>query len=110
MTTIIYGGRACGKTTALVKEAAATGAYIVCLTLQQVGNILRCARNLNLHILYPITADEFISGNFNTHMKTPFLIDNVEDIIMRLARGCNVNTMTTCLPVEKISIDHLKEG
>lgn len=110
MTTIIAGGRRCGKTTALVKEAAVIGAYIVCPTLQQVGNVLRCARNLNLDILHPLTVDEFISGNFNNHTNIPFLIDNVEDIIMRLARGCAVNTMTTCLPVEKISIDHLKEG
>lgn len=90
---MIYGGRrACGKTTELIKLANARHLYIVCKDEFRAHHIAKLARNMELHIPYPITAREL---PLRAHI-TEVLVDDAEAVLTQLI-GRPIVMMTTSL-------------
>ncbi len=95
-TEVVFGGRGCGKTTHLVKHAAESGAYIVCASQEVASHLQKYAKNMGLDIRFPITMDEFTSGDFHPAGCKGFLIDNTLELLQGMAKG---------VPVLAISMD-----
>jgi hypothetical protein len=91
---IYHSGRATGKTTKLIMEAADKRFYIVCSTLKESARIHDQAEQMGLHIPVPITYAEFINGRFRGEAISGFLIDNADFLLGILARGVPVHSMT----------------
>lgn len=81
---IIVTGRQSGKTTKLIKIAAEKNLYIVCSTKGECGRINGMARELELHIPFPITFEEFMEHKYYGRGIGGFLIDNVEHLLQRM--------------------------
>lgn len=85
--------RCTGKTTEAIKLAAETGSYIVCSTRQDAAHIVAMAKEMGLDIPWPLSADEFISGQFCGRNIKGFVIDNTDYILQALARGVPIRAV-----------------
>lgn len=74
-----------GKTTQLIKISAETGAYIVCLNMDEAARIQHQSQQMNLKIPFPITFDEFISRKYYGAGIKGFLIDNIEMLLQSMS-------------------------
>lgn len=90
MAEMIVRDRQAGKTTDLIRLAAENFAYIVCPNRQQATQIARQARGLGLNIPFPLTADEFVRGEFYGLGIRGFLFDNLDQIMQQMAHGVPV--------------------
>ncbi len=86
--------RSGGKTTALIKEAAANNYYIICANLQEVDRIELQARKLKLTIPQPITYTDFDRKSYYGAGITGFLFDNVDEYLQN----------KTKVPIKTVSI------
>jgi hypothetical protein len=77
---VICGARRTGKTTALIKESAETGAIIICRSHQHISFIKSLARDLNLKIPTCVLIQDIASGVARGKFPhgQPALIDDVE--------------------------------
>ena len=84
--------RGIGKTTALIKESAKTGAIIVAASYPMVNYIIGLAKQLNLDIPEPITVTNYLKllvyGGRNREQK--YLVDELQIML----RQMNVETAT----------------
>lgn len=89
---IIVTPAAAGKTTELIKEAAAAPGhvYIVCFSRMEADRVFKESKKMGLRINLPITWAEFITGTHNTDA---VFIDNLDLCLGRLAR-CPIKTVT----------------
>jgi hypothetical protein len=96
---ILGGSRGCGKTTKLVKFAASEQLYIICANRQRAEHIANVARQLNLIIPYPITAEELPLRS--SYIKK-VMIDDVEDVLSYLIQKpiYLMSTSMEMLPLE----------
>ena len=90
---IILASRRMGKTTLLIREAAAQGYYIVCHSREECSRIFGMAKELELDINFPITYDEFLKSNYSLRGVKGIVIDNVDLLIRRLSKVI-VHTIT----------------
>lgn len=74
-----------GKTTQLIKMSAETGAYIVCLSMEDAARIQRQSQQMNLKIPFPITFDEFVSRKYYGAGVKGFLIDNADMLLQSMS-------------------------
>ena len=84
---VIFGGQGKGKTTALIKIAAETGAYIVCRNQQTAQDIFEKAQNMGLIIFYPITYLEFRTFRptvVKGRIEQSLVIDDIEAFVQSL--------------------------
>ena len=92
---IITGDRMSGKTTALIKQAAERGAYIVCADQKEAARIHEESRRLGLNIPLPITYSDFEDRRYYGK-GCELMIDNAEALVNYLSRfrvvACTVNT------------------
>ena len=84
--------RGVGKTTALIKESAKTGAIIVVASYPMANYIVGLAKRLNLDIPEPITVTNYLKllvcGGLNREQK--YLVDELQMILSQM----NVETAT----------------
>ncbi len=84
--------RGVGKTTALIKESAKTGAIIVVGVYPMANYIMSLAKRLNLDIPEPITVTKYLKllvcGGFNREQK--YLVDDLQMVLSQM----NVETAT----------------
>lgn len=105
---IVSGGRQTGRTTAMIRTAAASFAYIVCPDRRQVEHIQRMAQEMGVDIPQPITWDDFIKGRYHRPGVRGFVIDNLDDCIQRTTR---VPVLAASVgPVDRIRIPLPEDG
>lgn len=84
--------RGVGKTTALIKESAKTGAIIVVTLYPMVNHTMGLAKRLGLDIPEPITVTNYLKllvcGGFNREQK--YLVDDLQMVLSQM----NVETAT----------------
>ena len=84
--------RGVGKTTALIKESAKTGAIIVVASYRRVNHTVGLAKRLGLDIPEPITVTNYLKllvcGGFNKEQK--YLVDELQMMLSQM----NVKTST----------------
>jgi len=84
-----------GKTTALIREAAKVGAYIVCANRKECDRIHAKSRELGLDIPLPITYGDFEMHRYMSR-GNQLMVDNVEALVNYIGRhtvvACTVNT------------------
>jgi hypothetical protein len=90
---VIAGDRGTGKTVALIRESAKTGAYIVVAHQRLASWTAEKAREMGLKIPFPITFDEFLDGRstYGRGMEYHVLIDDVNLLLLRLARSIPID-------------------
>lgn len=84
--------RGVGKTTALIKESAKTGAIIVVTSYPMANHTMGLAKRLGLDIPEPITVTNYLKllvcGGFNREQK--YLVDELQMMLSQM----NVETAT----------------
>lgn len=92
---IILRPRQMGKTTELIRMSAETFAYIIVRSKNDATRIFHQAKEVGLDIPFPLTFQEFISGEYFGKNIKGFLIDNADDLLQSLSKG---------VPVQAISV------
>jgi len=90
---LIITGRGGGKTRRCIEIAAAEKAYIVCPTRKDALRITRMAEEMGLDILFPITASEFIKGDFGRYV-TGFVFDDADRFFQMMARNVPIHAIS----------------
>lgn len=80
----IMGARKTGKTSKLIKQAAAEGIVIVCSDCKRVAQIKIQAENLGLVIPHPITINELLKRFPCGYPPYLYAFDEVFDVFIRL--------------------------
>lgn len=96
-TQLIIGGRQCGKTLHLIKRAHEEWLYILVRDRDTARNLFKQAKEMKLDIPFPITINEYLSSGQlrgSSARRDGILIDNIDDIFLRLFRGVPVHEMT----------------
>ena len=83
---IIIGNAQSGKTTALIKRSAETGATIVCVTGSVVKRVQDKAAKLSLEIPTPISHYDLLKIDGPSDIKA-ILIDDADELLRRVAMG-----------------------
>ena len=80
---VIYKKRASGKTTELIKLSvdAKDSYYIVCRSHKEARRICEQAKEMGLHIPFPLTYAEFLGKKYYTRGIKGFLIDDVDALL-----------------------------
>ena len=82
---IIHRARQMGKTTEIIKIAADTFSYIVCLNHREADRIAKLAKEMKLDIPLPISFDEFKRNNYYFPGIKGFVFDNTDLFLQNLA-------------------------
>lgn len=90
MMRVIYGHRKTSRTTALIEMAAELErnhkpCYIVVHNQEEVRRVAQKAREMSLIIGFPITYDEFMKGQYNSHIHA-LLIDNADKLLAYMSK------------------------
>lgn len=84
-TKIIYGDRASGKTTELIKMCSQDNySLIICPNRQMCDNVFRQSRELRIKIPYPITIEDFIERRYSHFSVDGLYFDETERILETL--------------------------
>ncbi len=83
-----------GKTTKLIDKSAETGAYIVCHNMQEADRVFSAALKMGKNIPHPISADEFLKGQYYAKGVKSLLIDNADLFIQSISK----------VPIDAISL------
>lgn len=81
------GGHGCGKTTAIIKRCHEYGGYIVCLNAVEAKRVFDLAKKLDMVIPLPLTAQEFIAGEYSERGVEQLWIDNADMILEVLCKA-----------------------
>lgn len=89
MTKLIIGDRGTGRTTDLIRasaddEAHGVVSYIVCHNQEECYRISKLAQEMELHIGFPITYEEFLHGKYSGTNIDKFYIDNLHRLLARM--------------------------
>jgi len=91
---VVTAPRQTGKTTQAIKKAAESFGYIVCHSSDECQRIANEAQRLKLIIPFPITFDEFLKGQFYSKGIKCFIIDEVDLLLSRFAKGIPIAMIT----------------
>lgn len=91
---VIATGRQRGKTTEMIKLAAAEFLYIVVPTTKRAEQVFHEARGMGLDIPFPLTWHEFAQRRYHPPGTNGFLIDDLDVCVQAM----------TPLPVKAISV------
>lgn len=91
---VFYSPIGSGKTTELIKLASENGGYIVCANTHRRQQIFAQAKSLGLPINFPLTFDDFLENRFCARNIKSFLIDEVESLLLKLAKGPRISAIT----------------
>ena len=91
---VICKPRQCGKTTEIIKMCAEYGGYIVCINKDETHRVAQQAREMGLKIPLPISADEFLKGQYHGAGVKRFYLDNVDLLLQQM----------TSVPIKAISL------
>ena len=92
---VIAKGRRHGKTTELIRMAAESGAYIVTTTHRDAIRIVREAEGLGLYINFPLTVEEFRSGQYvAAARRIPGLLFDNADMVLQAMSSAPVLAMS----------------
>ena len=106
MTEYSIGKRGSGKSTKLIKRAAAEGKYILVATHAQAHCLFKQAKDMGLDILYPITPNELKTITHMHILDKGILIDEL-DIVLPLLVGAPVDEVTI---TDRGNVSSLPEG
>ena len=90
---LIVGGRASGKTTALIRKSAETRFVIVCASHDLARHVERMARSMGLQIPAPTTYAALL-GHHVQHAPG-LLVDDLDTLLASLARGVPIAAATS---------------
>ena len=96
---VIALGRGEGKTLALIKESAKTGAYILVEDIKRASELFHRAKDMGYQISFPITAG---AAKFPNHYLDHILVDDAEAVLQYLLKGVTIDAMTITPTVTKI--------
>lgn len=113
---LIAGGRRTGKTSELIKYAAANNAYIVCRSVSMCKEIASMAHDMNLVISFPLTYQEFLEKKYYGKFIHSFCIDDI-DLFLQSLTNVPIEMVTftggikrmSASSVSKKSSDKLKQ-
>lgn len=91
---VIHKERQTGKTAELIEIASREGGYIVCHGHDEAYRISKVAEESGKPILFPLTYDEYLSGDFHGKNIKAFYIDNVDFLLSKISRGVPVKAFT----------------
>lgn len=94
---IIIGKKGYGKTTLLVKRAAAENIYIMTTDRERARYIAQLARKMGLSISYPVTVNEFFRSNKfarSSIRRDGLLIDDADDVLQSIFEGISIKDIT----------------
>ena len=93
---IIIGKRQYGKTTHLIRRSSAEGIYILTSDHTRASEIFHIAQNMNLHIPYPITLDEYFRSNLrgSSVRRDGILVDDADEILQMIFAGVPIKCIT----------------
>lgn len=103
---IILKGRGEGKTTELIKESAKTGKYILTTDRNRVMRIDSMAKEMGLHIPFPITVMEAMQYKFRGTFIKSILIDDADDVL-RMIFQVEIDTITLTEDKRKSKLNEL---
>lgn len=89
---LIVGGRGTGKTTELIRIAAAEGRYIVVPNERMKRCVAKQAKDMGLNMLYPVAFEEL---PFHRRFVGEVLVDEAQMILEKVI-GAHINTMAVC--------------
>lgn len=87
---IICKPRRAGKTTHIIHLAAEHDSYIVCISRSECERVAAQAESIGVNIRFPVTMEEFISWQQQAREAKSFIIDNIDAIISKMAKGTPV--------------------
>lgn len=90
----ILSGIRSGKSTKLIQMSSESGGYIICKNHARARAIIDRAEELNLHIPFPLTYEEFLRGSYNGRGIKEFYIDGVDELLQGLSRGVPIKAMS----------------
>jgi hypothetical protein len=93
---VIIGKRGSGKTDAIIRLAAKEFLYIVCSS-GEVRRIVDRAKSMDLDIPFPLSYSEFMSGQFCGRGIKGFVVDNVDLLVIGMARGVPVRAISVTI-------------
>lgn len=83
-----------GRTKRCVEVAAEKFAYIICRDKRAAYRCVKMAEDMGLDIPFPITFSEFLKGEFISRGIKGFIIDDLDEMVRRLAQGVPVELVT----------------
>lgn len=100
---LIIKGRNAGKTTALIEKAANYNGYIVCLDESRAIHIITLAEKLGVKINHPLTALQFLGGNYHGPGVKRVFIDNADQLLQQICK-VPIEAITLTQPKIKLKI------
>lgn len=94
---IIIGKRGYGKTTLLIKRAAAENLYILTTDQQRARHIAQLAKRIGCDIPYPVTVNEFFCSNKfagTSIRRDGLLIDDADNVLQTIFNGIPIKDIT----------------
>jgi len=91
---ILYSKRGTGKTREAISIASKTSSHIVCEGKKRASEVFSMAKEMGMDIPFPLTYDEFVEGRFYGMSVKSFVIEDVDLLIQRFARGIPVKLIT----------------
>lgn len=104
---VIRGGRQSGKSFELIKMSAETGTYILVSTRQRALQLTRQAKEMGLHIPFPVTLDELLACRFHgsSIIKQGLFIDDVDDVLGSILAPIEIKAVTyTDTPITEVKL------
>lgn len=90
----IIKGRGEGKTTELIKMSYKTGDYIVVCTEARRKAICEQAKEMGLHIPYPVIFEEYQQCRFRGSFVRKILIDDADDMLRHIFKEVEIEAIT----------------
>lgn len=87
-------GRGEGKTQKLIKLSFATNTYILVAGRQRQREVFDMARKMGLHILFPVTVEDYMNNQFRESFIKHILIDDAEDVLQRVFYTVEIDAIT----------------
>ena len=93
---ILVGKRQHGKTTHLIRRSADECVYILTSNYRRASEIFNMAENMNLHIPYPVTLNEYLRSGFkgSSITRNGILIDDADQILQMIFAGLPIKCIT----------------
>lgn len=83
-----------GKTTAAIKQAHETGAYIIVKSREEAHYTMRMAEELHLNIRFPVTFEEFLNSRMRGSHVRNIIIEDAERLFLSLFNGFEIEMVT----------------
>lgn len=87
---VFIGSMRAGKTTQMIKQAAKTGAYIICMNMKEAKRVADQAEDMGLQIRFPVTFQELLDNKMRGSFVRNILIDNCDSFLHAFLPGLDI--------------------